>query len=739
MKYVDHPFVKANQVAERDYQREIAERALRENLLVVLPTGAGKTVIALRVIAEILERNPDGRALVMAPTRPLVKQHMDYMKRSLTVPKQTFVWLTGEVPPPERASLWREKQIFFATPQVVLNDLLSGRLSLEDLDVVVFDEAHRGVRDHAYAKVCSVSQPTQKRIIRLGLTASPGDEERIKEILRNLRLDDITIKTREERDLGRYLEKITPDLHLVEKDLVLDYATKLLHEEAKEIVNSLKSTFSGEPLKLRADGLSYTTISRVRNLSEKRFWSGELTENQIWKVRKELAALTKLDKLIQYLEGYSYRAFLEYVQRLKTKGSRRRASTERRMLSRSRLREAVILIQQTVDKGTEHPKLEEAVRTVKMEQRKGGRILLFVGLREVANQLEEALTSEGLNPSLLVGQQASGRLTGMSQREQLRSIEDFRWGHVNPLIATQIGEEGLDIAECNVVVFYDNPVSAIRRIQRMGRTGRAMPGRAIFLVLKGGRDEGRYWAGLRRQRKLERETKALKLEKPAERSLLAYTEERKGVTIAVDHREARSQVVEFLKGFEVQISLKDLKLGDYVLSDRVVVERKSPADFAASIMDGRLFQQVRNLKDGVSLPILIVEGEAREITRRIAEKAFTGAVASVMLDFDVPVLRTSTPRETALILYSIAHREQVKERRPVSVRLERKPISDAEMMKYLVSGLPNVDVTLAERLLERFGAAEEVFTATEEELMKVKGIGEKIAEGIRRVLTLRYR
>jgi len=230
----------------------------------------------------------------------------------------------------------------------------------------------------------------------------------------------------------------------------------------------------------------------------------------------------------------------------------------------------------------------------------------------------------------------------------------------------------------------------------------------------------------------------MKLKKPAERSLLAYTEERKGVTIAVDHREARSQVVEFLKEYEVQISLKDLKLGDYVLSDRVVVERKSPADFAASIMDGRLFQQARSLKDGVSLPILIVEGEAQEITRRIAEKAFTGAVASVMLDFDVPVLRTSTPRETALILYSIAHREQIKERRPVSVRLERKPISDAEMMKYLVSGLPNVDVTLAERLLERFRTVEGAFTATEEELMEVKGIGEKIAEEIRRILTSTY-
>jgi Fanconi anemia group M protein len=155
-------------------------------------------------------------------------------------------------------------------------------------------------------------------------------------------------------------------------------------------------------------------------------------------------------------------------------------------------------------------------------------------------------------------------------------------------------------------------------------------------------------------------------------------------------------------------------------------------------MDGRLFKQVRALKDAVDTPILIIEGEARDITRSIQEKSFTGALASIMLDYNMPVLRTGTPRETALILYSIAHREQVKKKRPVSVRMERKPVSDQEMMKYIVSGLPNVDITLAQRLLDRFQTVEGIYTAPKEELMKIHGIGEKTAEEIRRILTLTY-
>ena len=140
-KYVEkNPLIWPETVENRLYQQTIAEKACQKNTMVILPTALGKTVISALVAAYFLYNHWDMKILVMAPTRPLVKQHMDYMKRSLKVPKQTFVWLTGEVPPPERASLWREKQIFFATPQVVLNDLLSGRLSLEDLDVVVFDD-----------------------------------------------------------------------------------------------------------------------------------------------------------------------------------------------------------------------------------------------------------------------------------------------------------------------------------------------------------------------------------------------------------------------------------------------------------------------------------------------------------------------------------------------------------------------------------------------------------------------
>ena len=137
----------------REYQRKIAEVAASTNTLVVLPTGLGKTIIAIMVAAERLRRYPDSKVMVLAPTRPLVLQHLSAFSSQLELPPGSMIALTGTVDPGEREVLWLKARAVFATPQTVYNDVRHGRISLREVVLAVFDEAHRSVKDYTYTRL----------------------------------------------------------------------------------------------------------------------------------------------------------------------------------------------------------------------------------------------------------------------------------------------------------------------------------------------------------------------------------------------------------------------------------------------------------------------------------------------------------------------------------------------------------------------------------------------------------
>ncbi|HMK15695.1 MAG TPA: DEAD/DEAH box helicase, partial [Methanomicrobiales archaeon] len=153
MKYITHPLVRPESLEERAYQLHIALQALDGNTMVVLPTGLGKTAIALIVAASRI-LNKGGRVLVMAPTKPLVEQHLRFFERFLLVPGRMegdpspFVMFTGETPPDERKASWAGSRLCFATPQALKNDLLAGRYTLADVTLLVVDECHRAVGNY---------------------------------------------------------------------------------------------------------------------------------------------------------------------------------------------------------------------------------------------------------------------------------------------------------------------------------------------------------------------------------------------------------------------------------------------------------------------------------------------------------------------------------------------------------------------------------------------------------------
>jgi len=209
------------------------------------------------------------------------------------------------------------------------------------------------------------------------------------------------------------------------------------------------------------------------------------------------------------------------------------------------------------------------------------------------------------------------------------------------------------------------------------------------------------------------------------------------VVIYADIRETSSQLNRILKK-RCELRPAQLQVADYLLSERVAVERKTSSDFLQSMIDGRLFKQLADMQENFDNPILIIEGTPWDENRKIHPNAIRGALGSIAVDFSIPIIWTKTPLETAEQLFIIAKREQLEEGRPVALRGKRKMRSPNQEQEFLISGLPNVSTVTAKKLLKHFSSPEKIFAASEADLMKVEGIGEKMARRIRRILSKKY-
>lgn len=208
--------------------------------------------------------------------------------------------------------------------------------------------------------------------------------------------------------------------------------------------------------------------------------------------------------------------------------------------------------------------------------------------------------------------------------------------------------------------------------------------------------------------------------------------------VVVDHRETSSNVVREMHRLDLEIEMQQLEVGDFILSERVGIERKTVRDFLDSIIDGRLLEQAKNLAETFERPLLVLEGEGLYTERGIHPNAIRGALACITVDYQVPIISTENEKETARIILSIVKREQEEEKSEVPIRGERKSLTLSEQQRFIVEGLPGVSAVLAKRLLSHFKTASDVMKASEEDLKKVHGIGEEKAKEIRRVLDSEY-
>jgi ERCC4-type nuclease len=204
------------------------------------------------------------------------------------------------------------------------------------------------------------------------------------------------------------------------------------------------------------------------------------------------------------------------------------------------------------------------------------------------------------------------------------------------------------------------------------------------------------------------------------------------VLIFVDTKEAGSGILDYFWQYECDVQKKMLMYGDFVASDRVIIEKKTVSDFVKSICDKKLFSQLGAMKDNFEKPILIIEGQESPYGG-LQPDIIRGTLATIAVDMGIPIIWTRDMADTAGIVYCIARREQFEENRKFSLG-DKTPKTLEEKQERLVSGLPEVSKARAKALLKHFGNPRKIFSASAKELQEVKGVGKKTAENIRKII-----
>ncbi len=749
------PLIRDGRLEARAYQLSIFEKSKEKSALVVLPTGLGKTVIAALASAYNLRKNPDSQIILMAPTKPLVDQHLKVFKEIMDLEPEQMMLLTGEVAPQERERVWSYAKIVFATPQTVYNDMVTGRFSLRNVSLVIFDEAHRAVRNYAYTFIAEryLSEKPEPRV--LALTASPGSEkQKIVEICKNLGVEHIEVRSDSSPDVKPYVQSVNVEWKYVALPQIFREIKSLLETLLKERVRVLLDQGY-------LQGVDPARVSRGVLLELKNHLSAALASGEIPDALKLLGVVATAIRLSHGLELLevqglpSLRTYLGKIDKMAQRGGQ--TSNLKVLTSEAEWIKIDYLLETEEAKRQEHPKLPVLREVILDELRRNpsSRIMVFVHYRESSRTIEDALGNlPGVRPIRFFGQAAREGESGLTQKRQIQILDGFRGGESNILIATQVAEEGLDISECDLVVFYDNVPSAIRFIQRVGRTGRRHQGRVVVMIAKGTRDEAFYWSAIRkrdRMRRLLGEMKSiggtLSPEKRPPSGLESFMKTPVAETsvqsaeaklkVVVDSRELHSPVAHELSKLGIDIIPESLEVGDYILSSDVIVERKTLNDFVNSIMDKRLFEQLKNLKRSYSSPVLLLEREGT-LQRAFNPEALYGAIASVIIDFAVPIIWSENAPTSAKYLQAIARREQRDRRKLIAIKSGKVPLTVNEQLERVVGNLPDVDLVRAKRLLTSQRSLENLFSATEDDLKSVEGIGEVLAHRLSELFKHEY-
>ncbi|XP_061424719.1 Fanconi anemia group M protein isoform X2 [Lethenteron reissneri] len=533
----------------REYQYSIVQTALFNNTMVCLPTGLGKTFIAAVVMYNFYRWYPSGKILFMAPTKPLVAQQMEACHNVMGISQEHMAEMTGSTMASNRQAIWAKKRLFFLTPHVMKNDLCSEACPAAAVKCLVVDEAHKAMGNYSYCQVVNQLVGYSRQFRVLALSATPGsDRQSVQQVLNNLLISRVELRSEDSPDILPYSHERVVEKIVVEPDEELS-AIRVQYLKVLEVFMGRLSRIGAMP---RGDMAS---ISKYQVLLARDHFRknppAHFPGSRMGAVEGDFALCVSLYHGFELLLHMGSRSLLLFLKSILDGGKektrarnelsrnpdfmqlyqrldevfRQAGSTPLNTSSILQPTQASVFAERVVEPRPfvySHPKLRKLEEVVlqhfqqwqqqqQQQQQKtaaasdGGtegstavtdtRVMIFSSFRDSVQEIAEMLSRHHplVRAMMFVGQSSSsGKATrGFTQKEQVQVVKRFRHGGYNTLVATCVGEEGLDIGEVDLIVCFDAQKSPVRLVQRMGRTGRRRHGR-IVVILAHGREERMY-------------------------------------------------------------------------------------------------------------------------------------------------------------------------------------------------------------------------------------------------------
>ncbi|KAJ7293338.1 hypothetical protein C8J57DRAFT_1268767 [Mycena rebaudengoi] len=602
---------------KRDYQYNIVKHCLFENTIVALPTGLGKTFIAGVVMLNFYRWFPDGKIVFVAPTKPLVAQQIDASHKTCGIPGDHAIELTGANPKPMRARAWKEKRVFYMTPQTLNNDLVSENCDAKDIVLLVIDEAHRATGGYAYNTVVRYMMAKNPHFRILALTATPGSTpDAVQALIDGLHISHIEIRDENSLDLKAYIHHKKVEQHIIQMSAdvnkVKDPLVKLMNTILKPLENR-GVMHNQNPVHMHP----YAAQAKM----------GQLKPDQKWSYTA-LAKLSSLARAMSYLIEGTIGMCNTYMQELaRDKEDAGKKAPKGKPLRDDPLFQSV----QRLHGFSMHPKMDRMKALVVQHfaenlgedgnEPEETRVMVFVTFREAVDEIPLIRANKFIGQ----GTDKQGK-KGLAQKQQLEIIKQFKAGEFNVLVATSIGEEGLDIGEVDLIICYDAQKTPIRMLQRFGRTGRKREGK-VHVLLSEGREEHNM-----------------------DKAKVTYKEVQKTI-VRGEQLELYGDVERLLPDhIKPQCLEKQMEIQEYVREDGKKKRSTDPKSSTKGTKRKRNDDMYRNMPDGastgfVSVAKLLVKGSKK---RKVAEpKDFDQAGQDDDTDMEITSGILCLPRRAA--------------------------------------------------------------------------------------------
>ncbi|MBY9011446.1 MAG: DEAD/DEAH box helicase family protein [Candidatus Lokiarchaeota archaeon] len=643
--YFNEPFLKKNRVYFRQYQNNIINKCKGRNSLIVLPTGLGKTIIGVLLIGKTLEKYPESKIIILAPTRPLVSQHRASCEEFLNINSDTITSFTGKISPEKRILDFKKSKIIVSTPQVIKNDLERGRYDLKHISLIIFDEAHRTRGNYAYCFISTEYLNTCQDPLILGLTASPGKSSiHIQQLCNKLFIENVIFKTYEDNDVKQYIYDIDIYLEFVDLPIKVIELSAIWYNLFEKFLQFFIEKKLIPPNKRYYSKSDFLGISRDLTLSLK-YDSGylpELSEEEyenilyfksprIIDVVRENAL--NIQSIFSYcssfisllhgkdlLESQNITLLLTFLEKLEWKADQDILSAKRITNSEHYKFIKNNVLQNKIEEYS-HPKIEKLFSIVsdELENYHNTKIIIFTQYREMAELLKNKFRNHfgsQLNVEKFIGQSTKVNDLGYSQDKQGEILKEFKKGTIDVLIATSVAEEGLDIPNVDAIIFYEPVPSEIRLIQRRGRTGRHGPGRCYLLVARSSIDVPFYKAADKKESAMNwvlSHSKQLELCDITNREKISFnsdTEVISEIDLIKNYRERRKREKELLADRSIEEIITELD--NFVQSKEFQKFKDVGVIFYSDV--------IRLDKSKMKSSIIKIKGKQKEKNKKMTER-----------------------------------------------------------------------------------------------------------------------